>query len=213
MTKKTFLLSIIAILSLTKIHAQVTFRPGIQAGVTISKLTNSGLNSKTDFYIGGFGALKLSKFYTLQPELIYSRQGGKGTVDGFYYIRLEDGQSQTVYETRSMDISLQYLSFVTINKFNLTENFYIVAGPFLDFMVGNQFKIDKSNGFFAAISKGEDIDFGIIGGVGFSLPKGISFEARIKKGTRDAFDDVTGSGTVNTNLVYQIGATYTFGKK
>lgn len=211
--KKTFLILIITFFSLTKIQAQVTFRPGIQAGVNISKITSSGLDSKTDFYIGGFGALKLSKFYTLQPELTYSRQGAKGSVDGFYFIRLEDGQSQTVNETRDLDLSLQYLSFVTINKFNLTENIYLLAGPFLDFMVGDEFKIDKSNNFIATISKGEDIDFGIIAGAGFSLPKGISFEARIKKGTRDAFDDNTGSANVNTNLVYQIGATYTFGKK
>ncbi|MEO6175422.1 MAG: outer membrane beta-barrel protein [Flavobacterium circumlabens] len=208
--KKTFLLFAIIFLSFTKTQAQVTFRPGIQAGATISKIekTELDLKSKTDFYIGGFGALKLGKIYTLQPEITYSRQGSKGSVEGFYY-----GQSQTITEKRSLDISLQYLSFITMNKFNLTENIYLLAGPFVDFMVGDEVKYDKSNNFFAPISKGEDIDFGIIGGVGFSLPKGIAFEARIKKGTRDAFDDVNGSATVNTNLVYQIGAAYTFGKK
>ena len=33
----------------TKIQSQVTFRPGIQAGVNISKLTATDLDSKTDF--------------------------------------------------------------------------------------------------------------------------------------------------------------------
>lgn len=213
--KKTFLIFTIIFLSFSKTQAQVTFRPGIQAGVTISKITKTelDLNSKTDFYVGAFGALNLGKIYTLQPELTYSRQGSKGAVDGFYFNTLPDGQSQMVTENRSLDISLQYLSFVTMNKFNITENIYFLAGPFFDFMVGDEVKYDKSNNFFANISKGEDIDFGIIGGVGFSLPKGIAFEARIKKGTRDSFDDANGSATVNSNLVYQIGAAYTFGKK
>lgn len=213
MTKLNLAILTFAFFSFAKIQAQVTFKPGVQAGVNISKITDSDLNSKTDFYIGGFGALKLGKIYTLQPEVTYSRQGGKGSVEGFYFNTLPDGQSQMVTENRSLDISLQYLSFITINKLNVSKNIYFLAGPFVDFMVGDEFKYDKSNNFFAPISKGEDIDFGIIGGIGFSLPNGIAFEARIKKGTRDAFDDVTGSANVNTNLVYQFGAAYTFGKK
>ncbi|KUJ62598.1 hypothetical protein AR687_07120 [Flavobacteriaceae bacterium CRH] len=203
---------VLAFFVITSIQAQVTFKPGIHAGVNISKITDSDLNAKTDFYIGAFGALKLSKFYTLQPELTYSRQGAKGSVDGYYFIYQENGQAQSIYETRKLDISLDYLSFVTMNKFNLTEDIYLLAGPFFDIMVGDEFKIDKSNNYQIIMSKGEDIDFGIIAGAGYSLPKGISFEVRIKKGTRDAFDDNTGSANVNTNLVYQIGATYTFGK-
>lgn len=212
MNKSIFAIITLTFFSVIKTQAQVTFKPGIQAGVSISKITDTDLNSKTDFYIGGFGALKLGKVYTLQPELTYSRQGGKGSVEGFYFNTLPDGQSEMVTENRKLDISVQYLSFITINKFNVSENIYLLAGPFFDFMVGDKFEYDKSNGFFAPISKGEDIDFGIIGGVGFSLPKGIAFEARIKKGTRDAYDDVTGSANVNTNMVYQIGAAYTFGK-
>ncbi|AWK03713.1 hypothetical protein HYN56_05520 [Flavobacterium crocinum] len=212
MNKSIFAIITLTFFSFVKTQAQVTFKPGIQAGVNISKITDSDLDSKTDFYIGGFGALKLGKVYTLQPEITYSRQGGKGSVEGFYFNTLPDGQSEMVTENRNLDISVQYLSFITMNKFNVSENIYFLAGPFIDFMVGDKFKYDKSNAFFAPISKGEDIDFGIIGGVGFSLPKGIALEARIKKGTRDAYDDVTGSANINTNMVYQIGAAYTFGK-
>ncbi|KRB54756.1 outer membrane beta-barrel protein [Flavobacterium sp. Root186] len=195
-------------------QAQVTFRPGIQAGVNISKITGSDLdlNSKTDFYIGAFGALKLGKIYTLQPEITYSRQGAKGSVEGFYPVYYPDGQSGLTYENRDLDISLQYLSFVTMNKFNITENIYFLAGPFADIIVGKEIKYNKSNNFFANVSNAEDIDFGIIGGLGFSLPKGIAFEARIKKGVMDAFDDANGAATTNSNLVFQFGAAYTFGK-
>lgn len=214
MKSKNLAIIAFSVFAFLKIQAQVTFKPGIHAGVNISKIskTDFDLNSKTDFYFGGFGALKLSKFYTLQPELTYSRQGAKGSVEGFYFNRLPDGQSEMITENRNLDISLQYLSFVTINKFNITKNIYLLAGPYVDFVIGDEIKYDKSDGFFTSVSKGEDIDFGIIGGVGFSIPKGIAFEARIKKGTRDAFDDANGAATLNPNLVYQIGAAYTFGK-
>jgi hypothetical protein len=214
MKNKNLAIIVFSLFAFLKMQAQVTFNPGIHAGVNISEITKTdlNLNSKTDFYIGGFGAIKLSKIYTLQPELTYSRQGAKGSAEGFYFNRLPDGQSEMITENRNLDISLRYLCFVTINKFNIIENIYLLAGPYVDFVIGEDVKYDKSDGFFTSVSKGEDIDFGIIGGVGFNLPKGIAFEARIKKGTRDAFDDANGAATINTNLVYQIGAAYTFGK-
>ncbi|MFB9107058.1 porin family protein [Flavobacterium gyeonganense] len=212
MSKKNLAFIAFSLFAFLKIQAQVTFKPGIHAGVNLSKIskTDFDVNSKTDFYFGGFGALKLSRFYTLQPEVTYSRQGAKASIEGFYYDRLPDGQSETITENRNVDISLRYLSFVTINKFNITEKVYLLAGPYIDFVIGDEIEYDKSNGFFTSVSKGEDIDFGIIGGAGFNLYKGIALEARIKKGTRDAFDDTNGAASINTNLVYQIGAAYTF---
>lgn len=196
-------------------HSQVTFKPGIQAGVNISNVQNMNLGTKKDFYIGAFGALKLSKFYTLQPELTYSRQGANGMISG-YYLQTSQGYTDVIYENRNASISLQYISDVTINKFNIYKGFYVVVGPFFDILVGSDFKYDKKNDFTSNVSKGEDVDFGIIGGLGFSLPKGVSFEARIKKGTRNTIENYTSSGFVsgtNTNLVYQFGATYTFDVK
>ncbi|PJJ07529.1 outer membrane protein with beta-barrel domain [Flavobacterium sp. 1] len=201
------------LIGIVQSNAQVTFRPGINVGLNISNIQNTNFESKEGLYIGAFGALKLSKFYTLQEELTYSGQGGKATIYGFYYNQSSPTEINTVYEARDVEISLQYLSFVTMNKFNVSESFYFLAGTFFDILVESNFKIDSDNNFVANISKGEDVDFGIIGGLGFSLPKGFSIEGRIKKGVRDVFDDHNGSSIVNTNLVYQIGGTYTFNIK
>ncbi|WP_346983397.1 outer membrane beta-barrel protein [Chryseobacterium sp. POE27] len=76
--------------------AQVTFNPGIRAGANFSHFTNKAqwysyldfdysnsaeakmdFKTKTDFYIGLFGNIRFAKFYALQPEINYSRQGGK----------------------------------------------------------------------------------------------------------------------------------------
>lgn len=80
----------------------------------------------------------------------------------------------------TVDASLQYLSAITINKFNFTENLYALAGPFTDILIADNIKAepkDKEYNF----NKGEDIDFGIIAGLGYSLKNGIAFEARVKK--------------------------------
>lgn len=213
MNNRNLAFALLAFLAFAKTQAQVTFRPGIQAGVNISKITDSGLDSKTDFYIGAFGALKLSKFYTLQPEITYSRQGGKGTAS-MGTNSIYDPQTNsytTIYESGTVNASLQYISALTINKINFNENFYVLAGPFLDILIADDIKVDpsaKERNF----TKGEDIDLGLTGGLGYSLKNGIAFEARIKKGFTSAFSNDYDYSDGNNNLVFQFGAAYTFGK-
>jgi hypothetical protein len=213
MNNRNLAFALLAFFAFAKIQAQVTFRPGIQAGVNVSKITDSGLDSKTDFYIGAFGALKLSKFYTLQPEITYSIQGGKGTAS-MGTNSIYDPQTNsyaTIYESGTVNASLQYISALTINKINFNENFYVLAGPFFDILIADDIKVnpaDKEGNF----NKGEDIDLGLTGGLGYSLKNGIAFEARIKKGLTNAFTNYYTYSDGNNNLVFQFGAAYTFGK-
>lgn len=210
--KKLILFAFIAILG--TINAQVTFKPGMQAGINLAKISNTNLGQKTDFYIGVFGALKLSKFYTLQPELTYSRQGGKGIMETGFKEVYENGYYTQIPVEGNVDVSLQYISEVTMNKFNINRNIYLLVGPFVDIIVKNKIKAQNTNPGFSNISIDQDIDFGIVGGVGYSLPKGISFEARVKKGINNTILNNFGHlRNKSTNLVIQIGVTYTFGKK
>lgn len=61
-------------------QAQVTVKPGVRAGLNISSLTNYNADSRADFYVGGQVGIQFTKFYTLQPELTYSRQGATGMI-------------------------------------------------------------------------------------------------------------------------------------
>lgn len=214
MIKKTPLILFFILLIVMKTQAQVTFKPGIQAGINISKLTDSNLGNKTDFYIGGFGALKFSKFYTLQPELTYSRQGAKGNakMGSTSYYDATTNNYITIYNEGSVDVSLHYISAITINKLNFNDNFYVVAGPFFDILVADTFKVEPK-GNERSFTKGGDIDLGIIGGLGYSLKNGVSFEARVKKGLTNSYSNDYSYGNDNTNLVFQFGATYTFKTK
>ncbi|QEE48598.1 PorT family protein [Flavobacterium alkalisoli] len=189
-------------LGLFAASAQVTFKPGFRAGANFSRLTNTDLDTKTDFYVGAIGALKLTRFYTLQPEIGYSRQGAKGDL---YFYDSYYGESYT----ENVDIKLEYVTLTLINKFTFNDAINFQVGPTFD--IGTNVDNRYQN----------DVDLGITAGIGYTLPFGLSIEGRVKKGIADVLDTYyysDGSNYYyedhsNTNLVFQVGISYTFDVK
>lgn len=181
------------------VAAQVSFKPGIRAGLNFSRITQSEFDTRTDFYIGALGAIKFTRFYTMQPELTYSRQGGKG--EGRTYQPITN-----TFTTFEGDIDVQYLSFGLMNKFTFNDAINIHVGPFLDFETGGNTRTNS------------DVDMGIMAGVGYTLPFGLTIEARVKKGIIDVLetDDFDSlyyyTDDYNTNFLFQLGLSYTFDK-
>jgi hypothetical protein len=187
MKKCFFIIALITVAFTSSVNAQFSIKPGVRGGLNFTNITNSNLDSKTDFYVGGLLALKFAERYTLQPELIYSRQGAQ-------------------------DYGLDFLSLGIINKFKIVDGFHAVVGPTLDFKVGDDLSYnDDLIGF----------DFGITGGLGYSLPNGLTFEARFKQGFIDIFggdysEDADGNLDIDQiylNQLFQLGVSYTFDLK
>lgn len=186
---------------LTLVNAQVTFKPGLRAGLNLSKITQSDASSRTDFYIAGFGELKLTKYYTLQPEISYSKQGGNDVL-------VQNFNNQTGnYDVSKEDISVDYISFAIVNKFTFNNKFNIHIGPTIDFQAGqNQFTQS-------------DVDLAFLLGLGISVTNNLSIEARVKKGIIDIYetdyfsDNSYNVGDYNTNFLFQLGVSYTFDLK
>jgi len=180
-------------------EAQVKVSPGLRGGLNVSTLTNIDDNSsKTDFYIGGLVDIKFNKFFTLQPEITYSRQGDEGRE---YF----DNGSY-----RNVNYELNYITFGAVAKFNFNGGgFHVLAGPSLDVKVGDNY-INTTP---------EDFDLAIVGGVGYTLPNGLTFEARIKQGLVDIYgydyydNDGYYTNDAILNQVFQIGISYTFKTK
>ena len=210
--KKLFIVAIIALLGFTQTQAQVTFKPGLRGGVNFAHFTNgggynydsyyassarpndiNGLKSKTEFYIGFYGALHLTKFYALQPEVDYSRQGS-----ALNYIDINNNPN-------SSKLGVSYLSIAVINKFTFNK-FNVLLGPAVEFVV------DKKN-----MNAANDVDLTFQLGVGYDITKNFGLEARIKKGfvTAYYYNNYNGYGdnTDHTNVVFSVGATYTFDLK
>jgi hypothetical protein len=196
--KKITLIAFVLFIGLVKSQAQVKVSPGLRGGLNVSTLTNIDDNrSKTDFYVGGLVNIKFNKYFSLQPELTYSRQGDEG--------REYFGNG---YNYRYVNYELNYLTVGAVAKFNIGgKGFHILGGPSLDFKIDDNY-INSSP---------ENFDLAIVGGIGYTLPNGLTFEARIKQGLIDIYgydginnDDNYYYNDVILNQVFQIGISYTF---
>ena len=193
--KKVTLIAFVLFIGLITSNAQVRVNPGIRGGLNFSTLTNVEDNSsKTDFYLGGLVNIKFNKYFSLQPEITYSRQGDEGR----YF---ENGRSY------SEKYELNYLTLGAVAKFNFGgKGFHILGGPSLDFKIGDNY----------INTNPENFDLAIVGGVGYTLPNGLTFEARIKQGLMDiyGYDGIYDGDyyydDVILNQVFQIGISYTF---
>jgi len=195
--RKSILIAFVLFIGLTA-QAQIKVSPGVRGGFNFSTLTNIDDNkTKTDFYLGGLVNIKFNKYFSLQPELSYSRQGDKGREyfdNGTY---------------RYINYELNYVTVGAVAKFNFNgSGFHVLAGPSLDFKIDDNYINSSPEGF----------DLALVGGVGYTLPNGLTFEARIKQGFIDIYgydgvydDNDNGNyDEVILNQVLQIGISYTF---
>jgi hypothetical protein len=202
--KKVFFIVFFTILGVLQLGAQVSVKPGIKAGLNISKFTNSEMSSKKDFYLGGLLNIKFNKIFTLQPELIYSKQGA---------LRMN---YDPMVSNQKVAYSIDYLSLGAISQFTIGNGFHFVVGPSLDFKVADNF-----NENYADDPIGFDLAF--VGGVGYSFPNGLSLDARFKQGLVDIFgnnfntnNDTNGNGNYDEivlNQLFQLGISYSFDLK
>ena len=195
--KKTLLFVLLA-LTTTLSFGQLEIKPGVRIGANFSSLTNSsGLDTKTDFYIGALAAFEFVHFYTLQPELTYSRQGAE-------------------FNTLEGDLELNYLGLNIINKFSPVKDFglHFLVGPGLNFKVSDNLSSEK----FDDASDVSGFDLTLIAGLGYDFPFGLSIETRYNIGLVDILgsnvNDTDGDGSdasfIRLNSTFQIGLIYKF---
>lgn len=169
--KKTLIISF-AFFGIMQSEAQVSFKPGIRAGANFSHFTKGdyyyadpyeqvdpdihrvNYSTKTDFYFGFYGALKLAKYYTLQPEIEYSAQGS----------------NYRTSTNKDITLSVDYLSFKVLNKFTFNDKFNVHLGPTLDFAVNRNFNTEAN------------VDMAFVLGMGINLTRNFGIEGRVKKG-------------------------------
>lgn|SRR5690606_2432572 len=202
MMKRKVLVLIVATVAATQLFAQKRVSPGIRAGVNIATLSNINADFKTDFYAGGILSLNLGQRYTLQPELIYTRQGASNVT----FVN-EDSDEPTGPE----NVTIQYLSLGVINKFYFVDGFHGLIGPSLDMKIGKNFpRFDFDDDDYGGV------DLGLSLGLGYTLPIGLTVEGRFKTGMLDAFNNDYFLGLfddpddISLNRVFQLGLSYSF---
>ncbi|CAM3590613.1 porin family protein [Flavobacterium chungbukense] len=202
MTKRV--LFFIAVFTVLNLQAQISVKPGLRGGFSFSTISEMHADYKTDFYVGGFSEIKITKIYALQPELNYTRQGSNNVARNYYD---ENMQSDRI---EHLDLEINYLSLSVMNKFTLPQGIQFQAGPTLDILLNDNLAVRKAQN-----------DLGLVLGVAYALPSGLTFEARFKKGlldilSSDYYQNNSNNyylfGDYNTNINFQLGVSYSFGK-
>ena len=79
--KKIFFVGMMFLLTHVNVKAQTSHAEfGLKGGVNIASIHNSvgnDFDSRVGFNIGGLAHIHMTKHFALQPELVYSLQGGE----------------------------------------------------------------------------------------------------------------------------------------
>jgi len=158
-------------LNLAKIHVDATI-PGIGSG-------NSSSDNLTAFHAGMYLRAPLGGAMSIQPELVYSAQGG--TAQG-------------------TDLKLDYLNVPIMLLYHANQQFNLQAGPQLGILLSTN-SGSVSNDFNA-------MDFGLAFGAGFDFSSGTNLVFRYVLGVSnitkvDTTGAPTGTSITTTNQVIQ----------
>jgi hypothetical protein len=171
------------------------FKIGIKGGGNLSNLgtENAVVDKQTraGYHIGFSGSYDLATF-GIQPELLYSTQGGEISLPGLTYEEQYD-----------------YLSIPITLKFYIGSGFNVHFGPYFAILMkatqretsGTDETVNNIDEFIS------NTDYGFFSGVGYDLNESFNFEARYSYGMKDV--DSFGNNE-RRNRVFQVSMTYFF---
>lgn len=188
---------------------------GIEAGVNLANLeikddatANAGtnFNSKTSYHAGVFYDIPVTAAFHIKPALLYSNQGTKSSAM----------VSSNPTLAGITEIDLHYISLPVMFKYKTPAGFAIEAGPQISYL--SSANGDKNTGSEVDLKDGEfvkDIDFAVVGGVGYTSRIGLGLHAKYSYGFTNVWNNekspVVASGMDARNRVVQIGLHYAFG--
>lgn len=186
--KKLVAISSIFFLSVSISQAQTNF--GLKAGYNASKVqiaNSSDFNSKSGLHIGGLAHIHVSEHFAIQPELVYSMQGG---------------------ESPNSTLKLNYLNVPVLAQYMVNDGLRLQTGPQVGFLASAK---QKSGNVEVDVDDNYDaVDFSWAFGAGYIFPAGFGIDARYNLGLNDISDN---SSFEAKNRVFQVGLFYQFHNK
>ncbi|HRO70117.1 MAG TPA: porin family protein [Chitinophagaceae bacterium] len=160
---------------------------GIKAGVNLSSVGIDGgddYNSKAGLHVGGLAHIHISRQFALQPELVFSMQGGKDD---------------------NVKLKLNYINVPLLAQYMTNDGFRLQTGPQLGFLVSAERKIGD-----VEVDVKDDlstVDFSWAFGAGYLFSSGFGIDARYNLGISNISDD---NSFEARNSVFQFGIFYQF---
>ncbi|SJZ98916.1 Outer membrane protein beta-barrel domain-containing protein [Chitinophaga eiseniae] len=176
-------------------YAQKKVSYGLKGGLNLSNYNAKFDYFRAGIYAGVFAEIKLKERWAVQPEIMYYRNGGRGTYMLFSPVHNASERKE------------DYISIPIMFKYYALPKLYLEAGPEVNYVVSAKEKADGRN--FNLIDSYQD-RLSVSGsvGIGYQLPRGFGINARYSysapiKAQHPSFHNNTG----------KIGFTYTFQSK
>ena len=190
---KFYLSAALAVILVTSTVNAQHVNIGIKAGLNVYTVkTDNGTNfdSKLGFHAGLIGHIHLNKQFAVQPEIVYSAQGGDYTFEGV--------------ETK---IKLGYVNVPVMLQYMFDNGFRLQAGPQVGFIISGK---RETGGVETEIKSDiNTIDFSLGAGIGYVHPaSGLGVDARYNLGLSNINDN--NSTVKSTNRGFQLGVFYLF---
>lgn len=186
---KFYLITIVTILFITAGTASAQqVNIGTKIGLNSYSISNdngSDYDSKLGIHAGVFGHIHLNRQLGLQPELVYSMQGGK---------------------SGNTDFNLDYINVPVLFQYMFDSGFRIQAGPQVGFLV--RAKAENGSTTLDVKDDFKSIDAGLSFGASYiHTPSGFGIDARYNLGLTDITEN---SGLKSTGRGLQVGIFYLF---
>ena len=185
--KKLFGCATVMMFCVSIVAAQETHF-GLKAGVNFASVNNSpgaDYKSKAGLHIGGLAHIHLNKNFALQPELIFSMQGGKADND--------------------FKLKLNYINIPMLVQYMTENGFRLQTGPQLGLLTSA--KSENGNVEVNIKDNFTSADFSWVFGAGYLFPGGFGVDARYNLGISDVWD---ADNAKLKNSVFQLGVFYQF---
>lgn len=166
---------------------------GIKGGINLANLKSDEgkFNNRLGFNAGLISHIHISPEWAVQPEVVYSSQGAKYTLD--------NGEEH--------DLHLNYVNVPVVVQYMFNNGFRLQTGPQVGFLVNTKDKYAGQETEFFTSSDFKDIDASWTFGLGYLSETGFGIDGRYNLGLTNIND----FGTANLkNNVFQVGLFYMF---
>jgi len=166
---KKVILAAIAVMAFGFANAQNT-KFGIKGGIQLSSLIGNIENEtpKLGLQLGGFAEFRIAKGLFIQPEILYSTQGGKYETSAVDYLYKQE-------------LNASYLIFPIMLKYYVVDKVNLEVGPQIGFLLEANGNYKTRNGaeiFYSGNGSTKDIykteNIGLNIGAGYDFTKNIS---------------------------------------
>lgn len=207
---KKFIFSVVTLLTIGFTSQAQEIKYGVKAGLNLADwgMDAQNTNVKEGINAGVLAELKFTENFAIQPEVVYSQQGTE------LEVKYWTGSNVSAKETYTSKID--YINIPVVLKYYVFEGLNIQAGPQIGFVVSAKDKIEYT-GFdgrqdleFDAKDSYKNVDFSILGGLGYDLPLGIFLQARYTYGLSNINNDEETDDVKLSNNVISFSVGYKF---